>query len=646
MDGETMKRTLRFALVAVVAFAGITAITPAALAITKEEVMTLVKLGIPEGDIIKAIDKDKTVFDLKIQDILELKKALVPDAVIKYMLATAQPAATPGAAPATGAPATAAKPGAAPAAAPAPVVVREKTAEEIRAEEDRQREEARRLAEEQRKAEEARKAAYARGVLRRGLALAEDGKWVEAIGTFQRFVSEGNFAPGTLEAYNAKYGMAAALTQAGLYQSAAKLLVEVLLEGPDKPFFKEAFGKLRQLRQEIIYNPPDLEELTKFPLVGYSQQFQDEFNYVLGEFFYDFANYQRALKHFEAVSDKSPDAAKALYLTGLVQVRYKMYKSAVENLQKSINVAEETKADSAVVDLAYMALARIAYESENFDAAIFYYKKVPRDSIRAGTVFYELAWAYLMKGDYSRALGSFQALHSPVFGTTFYPELWILEARAYGDLCRYDRANKALRMFDDQVGVNVDPLKKFINAQRQPEDFYLNFVASVNQGTKQGVARLPKELQWPILSNVEFFNLYRTIRQIEAEDKQIRGNASSLGSFAQEMAIKLSILKKDGLVRAGVKVQQILTELEASIAEAQVQQTEIEVDINAADIDKMTAEIRASVGEGDDAEAKKVKGGNIAIVGGDTEVWPFEGEYWLDEVPYYRSLLTSQCIAQ
>lgn len=641
-----MKRTIRLAATVGILWGCLAAFSEEARAITKEEVITLVRLGIPEADVIKAIEKDKTVFQLNIQDILELKKAGVPDGVIRYMLATGQgqaPQAGQAAPGATPAAPSAGKPEATPAAA-TPAPVREKTAEELQAEEEKRREEARRLAEEQRKAEEARKAAYARGVLRRGLELADSGKWVESIQTFQRFLAEGNFGPGSLEAYNAKYGMASALTQAGLYQSAARLLVEVLLEGPDRPFFQEAFARLRRLRQEVIYNPPDLEELTRFPLTGFSQKFQDEFNYVMGEYFYDAANYQRALKHFEAISPESPDAAKALYLTALVQVRYKMFKSAVENLQKSIEIAEKTHAGNDILDLAYMALARISYESENFDAAIFYYKKIPRDSIRAGTVFYELAWTYLMKGDYSRALGAFQILHSPVFGTTFYPELWILEARAFGDLCRYDRAYKALKQFDQEIAVNIEPLRRFINAQRSPEEFYLAFVRSVNEPGAATV-RLPSQLQWPVLSNVEFYNLYRTIRQIEREDRLLRANAGSLGTFAQEMLVKLAVLKKDGIIRAGVKVQQILTEVQQNIADAQVQQTEIEVDINAADIDRMTREIRVSVGEAEE-EGKVVQGRSVAIVGDDTAVWPFEGEYWVDEIPYFRSLLTSQCTEQ
>ena len=390
--------------------------------------------------------------------------------------------------------------------------------------------------------------------------------------------------------------------------------------------------------------------MTKFALVTFSQSFQDEFNYVLGEFFYDYGNYQRALKFFDSVSDDAPDKAKALYLTGLVQVRYKMFKSSVESIQKAIDAAETNKdSDASVVDLAYMALARIAYEAGNHDAAIFYYRKVPRESVRAPVVFYEMAWSYLMKQDYSRALGAFQALHSPYFKRTFYPELWILEARAYGDLCRYDQAKKALEMFDSQIGIYIDPLKRYINAQKSPDDFYTNFVMSLN-GPKEGErldAPLPLAIAYPVLSNVEFYNVYLTIQQLEKENAQIQKVQARLGGFAAEMLVKLAVLHKDRVFECGVKIQQILKELDGVMGDAQVRETEIEVDINAASIEKMSEETRRLVGEGDQpAEEKKIRGGSTAIIGGDTEVWPFEGEYWMDEIGYLRSMLTSECLAQ
>lgn len=627
------------ACVAAMMAVGITLWAFRADAITQEEVMTLARLGIPESEIIKAIEKDRTVFHLKIQDILELKKAGVPDGVIKFMLSTPERfggggGATPAMAPGT------------PSPAPAGTEVREKTPEELQAEEERRREEARRLAEEQKKAEEARKSAYARGVMKQGLALAESGRWVQAIQLFQEFLAREGFGPGTQEFYSARYGIAAALANAKMYQSAAKMLVEVLLEGPDRPFFKEAFGQLRELRRQIMYNPPDLEQLARFHYGQFSQAFQDEVNYVLGEFFYDYGNYQRALKHFEAVSADSPDRARALYLTGLVQVRHKMYKSALESFQAAIESAERTGAGQAVTDLAYMALARIAYEAENHDAAIFYYKKVPRESIRAPQVFYEMAWTYLMKGDFSRALGAFHALHSPYFERTFYPETWILEARVYSDLCRYDQAKRALERFDRDVAVFMEPLKRFVAAQKSPEDFHIHMVASINGEPVEPA--LPMKLAWPILSNVEFYNVYRTIRQIEREIAEWERHRERLGSLGAEMLAKLAVLRKDRVFESGVKIQQILKELDIAMGDAQVRETEIEVDINSAAIDKMAEEARRLVGEGGEAQEEagpeKVRGGSQAIVGGDTAVWPYQGEYWLDEIPFYRSQLTSQCL--
>lgn len=618
---------------------GVLLIAGNASAITKEEVVTLaVQLMVPEADIIAQIEKDRSVFNLAIGDILELRKAGVPDGVIKFMMGTPSRYAAPAPAPAeTGKTVEAVQQ--APAAPVAPVV-REKTPEEIEAERQRLAEEAERRAVEEKQNEEARRKAYASGKLRKGLALAEAGEWVPALELFQSFLKEENYAEDSIEVYNAKYGMAAALTNAGLYQSAARLLVEVLLQGTDKPFFQDAFLKLRVLRREVIYNPHELEMLTAFPVVTFSDGFQSEFNYVMGEYFYDIGDYERAVNHLSRVGLTTSDSAKAKYLIGLVQVRNSMYKSAVASFQEAVNVAEGENGDVGIRDLAYMGLARIAYEAENHDAAIFYYKKVPSDSPRAGTVFYELAWTYLMKGDYSRALGAFHAIRSPYFNAAFIPELWILEARVYGDLCYYDKSAKALEMFDQEIAVHQVPMRRFMDAQQSLESYYYAFLKSVNDPDEKS---LPQELTLPVMANVEFYNLYRTIRQIEKESSLIRTNSARLGDFAVEMLERLDVLHKDNVVRCGVTVQRILKTTEADIERSQIHQTEIQVDISGAEIDVLNQELRALSGEETEVVEVKAKKADI-VIGGDTEVWPFNGEYWLDEVPYFRSSLVSKCI--
>lgn len=626
-------------LLAAAVIPGIILASGDARAISKDEVVSLaVVMMVPEADIIAQIEADRSVFNLSISDILELRKAGVPDGVIKFMMSTPTRYAAP--APAPAAPATAQQPSQQTAAPVAPLV-REKTPEELEAERQAAAVEAERRAIEAKQAEEARRKAYATGKLKKGLELAETGRWVEAIVLFQSFLKEENYAEDSIEVYNAKYGMAAALTNAGLYQSAARLLVEVLLQGQDKPFFQDAFKKLRVLRREVIYNPHELEMLTSFPVVGFSDAFQAEFNYVMGEYFYDIGDYERAVNHLSRVGVGNPDAAKAKYLVGLVQVRNSMYKSAVESFQEAVTLSEDEKnGDPSVRDLAYMGLARIAYEAENHDAAIFYYKKVPGDSPRAGTVFYELAWTYLMKGDYSRALGAFHAIRSPYFDDAFIPELWIMEARVYGDLCYYDKSSKALDMFDSEIAVHQVPLRRFMDAQPSLEAYYFSFLKSVNAPDEKS---LPRDLTLPVMQNVEFYNLYRTVRQIEKETQLIKDNAGQLGEFATEMLGRLDTLHKDNVVRCGVTIQRILKGVEADIERSQIHQTEIQVDISGAEIDALNQELRVLSGEEEQTGSTTARRSEI-VIGGDTEVWPFIGEFWLDEVPYFRSSLVSKCV--
>ena len=604
-----------------------------ALGISKDEVITLTKLGISDDEVVKAIDKDRTVFTLQIQDILALKQAGVSEGVIKHMLNTPQlygkkaedamggPTGPTG--PTTTGPA------------------RERTPEELAAEQEQIRRDAAKLAKEAKKVRETQQKAFAQGVLRRGQELAEEGKFVEAIQTFQDFVAKGNYPPGSEEFYIAKYGIANALKQAGLLQSAAKNLVEVVLEGPDRPFFIPAFEDLRDLRRQINYSPPDLEELTKFYVGGTSQKFQDGFNYMLGEFFYDFSNFSQALKYLDLVTPAAEEASKALYLKGLVQVRNQLYRSAIESFQNAILASERNESDPEIADLAFMALARIAYESGDYDAAIYYYRKVSKQSTKLPVAFYESAWTYFVKGDYSRALGTFQALHSPVFEHYFYPELWILEATAYLNMCRYDLARDAINTFNDRVASMMEPMSRFMQSMRTPADFY----TAITQTANHQKEFLPEQLIEPVLANVDFYNLYRTIHQIEREQRIIQENMAGLGAFGQELDGKLATIRQSRVNEIGIKVQQVLKRVQDELQQYAVKVTEIEVDLQVQEMEKIDVETQKLFGE--ETEVKKEEEasgeGAIAIVGADSMQWPFEGEYWSDEIGSYRSFLTEVC---
>ena len=663
-----------------------------ALAIDKQEVITLAQLGISGEEIVKAIEKDRTIFNLEVNDILELKNAGVPEEVIRFMLSTPQKYGKPAEGTAVTDPVK--KPE--DAGTKEPVV--EKTPEEIRAEAERARLEAQRLSEQRKKAQEQQQKLYLKNRLKEGMDLAEQGDFVGAIQQFDKLTKEGEFAPGSDEQYAITYGTALALLKAGMLRSAADGLLEVVLQGPDKPFFQDAFLQLRTVRKRIAFSPPNIEQLTRFFVGNLSREFQDSFNYFLGEFFYEGANYSLALKYFDEVSEGAPEYASALYLKGLVHVGNQMYKTAVQNFQEAVLAQEQNKSDERVSHLAYMALARIAYELGDYDASIFYYRKVPRDSIQLPTAFYESAWCYFAKGDFSRALGTFHALHSPYFNHYFYPELWILEATVYLNSCHYDSAKDALEMFRRHVSVLGVPLRKFMQSMRTPAEYYMA-VLKIVRGDKS--YSMPMDLLYPVLSNVDFYRMHETIVEIDKEKALMEKNRAALGDFAEE---KLAVLESDRVARMneiGIRIQQILRDVEAQLREYEVKVTEIELDLNQVEMEKIemqtqmlllkekidravqaliamakrnvpvekmiervkkediyrrfkSAQLDLLKEGGVDSRViqevetvagiNKTGGGSVAIVGSDSLEWPFEGDYWSDELWGFRSFLKQECM--
>ncbi len=627
-------RTLRGAALALAL--GVTLLAaPDASALTVDEVITLVKLEIPDAQIIKKIDKDGSTFKLKPSEILKLKKQGVSDKLIRYMLATAsrKPGATGGT--------VTAKP-----AAEKPK--RELTAAEKAAEEARMKEEALRLAEEQRSREEGQRKAFAGKVLKRGQTLAKSGRWVEAVQVFTKFVNDGvggvPFAPDSNEAYIATYGIANALARAGLLQSAANKLLEVVRAGPEKLFFQEAFEQLRQLRRKINYRPPELEDLTRFSVVGKPKPFQDSFHYFVGEFLHDFGLSTEAIPYLEKVSTKGKDYPRAQYLLGLVAFQDESLgvadkvRRAATAFQNAVVAGEETK-NQGMVDLSYLALARLAYTYRQYDAAIFYYRKISKNSPKIARAFYESGWSYFLKNDISRALGIFHALHSPYFKHHFYPELWILEATIYVNTCNITEATEAIKRFQSDVLVLGPPLRDFLKRNRRPEQFFQGVVAAVNTPK---TATLPRKLVSPVLQNVEFYNLYKTVKQIEREERKIKGRLQRLGGFGQELLAKLGQLKGERIAEAGVVVQRTLRQVQKEIGEYQDRLDELKIDLEEKKLQALDDKIAQT-------ENKKKLGktveqqGAVAIAGSDSMVWPFEGEFWKDEIGSYRSFLKSKC---
>ena len=78
--------------------------------------------------------------------------------------------------------------------------------------------------------------------------------------------------------------------------------------------------------------------------------------------------------------------------------------------RSSTDLPPDTDEHRHVIDLAWMAIGRLAYEMEQLQQAAEAYSKVGRDSPEFGTMLYELAWVYVRLGDVQRAERALEVL--------------------------------------------------------------------------------------------------------------------------------------------------------------------------------------------------------------------------------------------
>ncbi len=86
------------------------------------------------------------------------------------------------------------------------------------------------------------------------------------------------------------------------------------------------------------------------------------------------------------------------------------YSAAIEQFRAVTRLSSDTADRRHVVDLAWMAVGRLQYESGNMLDSVDAYSHIGRTSPEFSTMLYELAWVYAQLGDYQRAQRALEVL--------------------------------------------------------------------------------------------------------------------------------------------------------------------------------------------------------------------------------------------
>lgn len=382
-------------------------------------------------------------------------------------------------------------------------------------------------------------------------------------------------------------------------------------------------------------------------------------NYLLGRYKYREGEHEEAIKLFQRVDSRADDYVAAQFFTGVSYIQLKKAVAAVKSFQRVVQAVDEgAKVEDAgrMRDLARLSMARTMYSSsiqldpetnvpnvkeENLSAAVKYWNEVDESSEYWLDAHFEEAWAYYMAGQYTRALGNIHTLKSPYFPRAFYPEADILKAIVFFFNCDYEAATIVVARFNQKAQPLKDKLEgilKKYSGEGQSEAFY-KFLVQV----RDGEANLDPEVEPLVEAALSDRQLLRNIAYVQFLEEESKHfdeappnfKSSAVGPYVAE---KTKEARANAVKKAGDLAKQRYQRYVDEMAEHLRNGEKILIDITAAQRNLLDQAIK-------EGQVSATESRIFGVVNPDDEhfIWPFDGEYWRDELGFYRQEVESAC---
>ena len=496
--------------------------------------------------------------------------------------------------------------------------------------------------------------------------LFDKERWSEAALALHRVVNgETGDDPGNKQL--AQYYLAIALYRLKFYQ-ASYAIFSVIADNPNHLKFKETLLWLAKLATQLPEPADIIERVGKYTDEQVARFDNDQqrdlywqLNYMLGRYKYRNRQYQESIRLFNKVNRRSEYYVKSQFFSGVSYVQLRKSVPAVEAFQRIEKAIDEgvegVEDEERMQDLAYLSMARTYYsasikldpetnaptiDSKKLSAAVKYWNQVDQASEYWLDALFEESWAYFMAGDYPRALGNIHTIQSPYFPDSYYPEVDILKGVIYFSNCHYDDAEIVVAQFQTKYQPIYDDLAKKLKefeGDDKDEPFY-KFLKQVRDDDDK--AKLSPRIKIVVKNALSDRQLLRHLQYVQVLDDEGKRFAKASSHFresplgndvkdALQLARDIAVRNAGQLARE--RYQRNLDELNEHLRDS----AKILIDITAAKRNQLDAAIAGSQVTVQESERNIVKPDEEHVI------WPFDGEYWRDELGFYRQQVTSQC---
>ncbi|MEZ0391552.1 MAG: tetratricopeptide repeat protein [Pseudobdellovibrionaceae bacterium] len=354
----------------------------------------------------------------------------------------------------------------------------------------------------------------------------------------------------------------------------------------------------------------------------------------------------KAQSYFEKALEFKRSENSLIYNLALSQLIAKQPGPAATNFIKLVERLDNKPITDLEKGLAIMGQARAFYQGKKWKEAAEIYRQIPKDHPLYRQSLMELSWSLFRSGQFRSALSPLRTLHTPFYENFYDPESLLLHGTILLFICHYDEIEPISRSFDDNYYPAFAKIQEWLNSPRTEADYYLEIAK-----TRRALVELRSKGETKIETILPFF-VMRTL----LEEPDLRLSVTYLDQLAKEKKILDKIYAKTSLHSYGKQILDgrkksvskllgggIRDRLAAKVLEFNEFATQFEfLKYETINGQRTALKKKIAANQPETEQIDKDVTRDYYVQNG-FRFWPFEGEYWRDEIGNYQYVGVNRC---
>ena len=363
--------------------------------------------------------------------------------------------------------------------------------------------------------------------------------------------------------------------------------------------------------------------------------------FILAKKYFRFNKYQKAIRELTYIPSHHVMRPFSLMLAGSAWSLLGNHKKAIDHYERCIGVSNEhlsrekgktrrrqlqINRDTCIIGIPRTQFAAGVYEESHIN-----YLNLPKSSFIWPEILFEEAWNSFYQRDYNRSLGKLVTYKAPVLKHIFNPEIDVLTALAFLELCLWNDVKLTVDRFYKKYHEESKKVDRYLVLHGKNYRHYFTLAKRFTGGERKGRNILERMLK-DITRDGAYLELYDSFRRGVRETALLRRIRNSTHRSILKKNLKEAMVLQRDLIGAYVRKR------------IQLHQSQLEESLKGMSYIKLEALARKKETLYYPDKSNRKRGDVKYLKRNERQYfWNFNGEFWADEMGDYVFSLKSEC---